>query len=84
MARIGAEARLYAAMGAGITFVIGSLIYAWTSYSFVHWIAPCIGVTIIIASIFTIYLSVFNYLADCEHSGVRTLGFLLLLLTNEC
>lgn len=64
VARIGAEARLYAAMGAGITFVIGSLIYAWTSYSFVHWIAPCIGVTIIIASIFTIYLSVFNYLAD--------------------
>ena len=47
-----------------MTFVIGSLIYAWTSYKFVHWIAPCIGITIIIASIFTIYLSVFNYLAD--------------------
>jgi hypothetical protein len=64
VARIGAEARLCCACGAGITFVFGSLVYAWTSYKYVHWIAPCIGITIIIASMFTIYLAGFNYLAD--------------------
>lgn len=64
VARIGAEARLYCAMGAGISVTIGGLIYAWTSYSYVHWIAPCIGITIMVTAIFTIYLAVFNYLAD--------------------
>lgn len=29
-----------------------------------HWIAPCIGIAIIMGSIFTIYLAAFNYLAD--------------------
>lgn len=69
--RIGAEARLYSAMGGGTVFVMGALIYAWTSYSFVHWIAPCIGITIMIASVFTIYVSVFNYLADCTSLPLR-------------
>lgn len=59
VARIGAEARLCCACGAGITFVIGTLIYAWTSYKYIHWIAPCISITIIITSIFTIFLAVF-------------------------
>ncbi|KAF9520522.1 hypothetical protein BS47DRAFT_1378723 [Hydnum rufescens UP504] len=62
--RFGPEARLYAASVAGVGFAIGSLIYAWTSFSSVHWIAPCIGLTVISASIFTIYLASFSYLAD--------------------
>ena len=64
VARVGDEARLFSACVAGITFVIGSMIYAWTSYKYIHWIAPSIGITIIIASIFAIFLSVFNYIAD--------------------
>ncbi|KAF8320057.1 MFS general substrate transporter [Clavulina sp. PMI_390] len=63
-AKKGPEARLYMAMVAGVTFVLGAFIYAWTSYPHVHWIAPCIGITIIMFSAFTIYLAVFNYLAD--------------------
>lgn len=43
---------------------IGSFIYAWTSFPFIHWIGPCIGLTVISASIFTIYLAAFSYLAD--------------------
>jgi len=64
VAHVGAEARLFSACGTGITFVIGSPIYAWTSYEFVHWISPCIRTTILIANVVTIYLSVFNRLAD--------------------
>lgn len=68
VARVGPEARLYSACIAGVTVVFGAMIYAWTLYSFVHWIAPCIGITIMIASIFTVYLAVFNYLADGAYS----------------
>jgi len=62
--RFGPEARLYAACVAGIGFSIGSFIYAWTSFSYVHWTAPCIGLAVISASIYTIYLASFSYLAD--------------------
>jgi hypothetical protein len=64
--RIGVEARLYSACVAGITFSLGAFIYAWTSYPQVPWMAPCIGIVIIVASLFAIYQAVFNYLADCK------------------
>ncbi|KAG8865398.1 hypothetical protein FRB96_000288 [Tulasnella sp. 330] len=60
----GPEARLYGACAAGVLFPVGCFIYAWTSFSHVHWIAPVIGITIVSWGIFIIYLSVFNYLAD--------------------
>jgi len=60
----GPEARLFAACASGVIFPVGCFIFAWTSYSFVPWIAPLIGVTIVSLAIFIIYLSVFNYLAD--------------------
>ncbi|KAF8320058.1 drug transporter [Clavulina sp. PMI_390] len=69
-ARIGPEARLYSACAAGVTFSLGSFLYAWTSYPFVPWIAPCIGIVIIIASVFAIYQAVFNYMADCNVMGM--------------
>jgi hypothetical protein len=80
VARVGDEARLFSACVAGITFVIGSMIYAWTSYKYIHWIAPSIGITIIIASIFAIFLSVFNYIADS--TLMRLLRSLLLDLAD--
>ncbi|KAG8932743.1 hypothetical protein FRC02_000644 [Tulasnella sp. 418] len=61
----GPEARLFAAMVAGILLPIGCFIYAWTCNREIHWIAPCIGIIIIILGIYTIYAAVFNYLADC-------------------
>ncbi|KZS94443.1 MFS general substrate transporter [Sistotremastrum niveocremeum HHB9708] len=63
--RRGPEARLFLACAAGAFFPIGCLIYAWTSFSFVPWIGPCIGLTVFTVAVFTIYLSVFSYLADC-------------------
>lgn len=52
VAHVGAGARLFSDCGTGITFVIGSPIYAWTSYKFVHWISPCICTTILIERLY--------------------------------
>ncbi|KDQ12568.1 hypothetical protein BOTBODRAFT_112688, partial [Botryobasidium botryosum FD-172 SS1] len=62
--RLSPEARLYGACAAGIIFPIGCFIYAWTSYPYIPWIVPAIGVAVIIWSVFLIYLAVFNYMAD--------------------
>ncbi|KAJ9105073.1 hypothetical protein QFC19_003705 [Naganishia cerealis] len=60
----GPEARLYAAMFGGICFAVGCFIYAWTSFPHVTYIAPCIGIAVAVFGIFSIYLGVFNFLAD--------------------
>ncbi|WVQ83221.1 hypothetical protein IAT38_005360 [Cryptococcus sp. DSM 104549] len=64
----GIEARLYAAMVAGITLALGCFFYGFTSISSVPWIVPCIGATIVFASILTIYQSAFVYLGECYGS----------------
>ncbi|KAJ2929472.1 hypothetical protein H1R20_g7617, partial [Candolleomyces eurysporus] len=61
----GVEARLYLACVAGVLFPVGMLIYAWSCFPWVHWIALAIGITIFTWSTYIIYLSVFSYLADC-------------------
>ncbi|TFY78557.1 hypothetical protein EWM64_g5454 [Hericium alpestre] len=63
-AKRGPEARLFWVCIAGVTFPAGMFIYAWTAYSRITWVAPCIGIVIVIFSIFLIYLAVFTYLAD--------------------
>ncbi|WWC86940.1 uncharacterized protein L201_001820 [Kwoniella dendrophila CBS 6074] len=64
----GMEARLYAPMVAGVTFAIGCFIFSFTATPSVHWIAPCIGIVVIIASVFTIYISAFVYISECYGS----------------
>ncbi|WVQ83220.1 hypothetical protein IAT38_005359 [Cryptococcus sp. DSM 104549] len=64
----GIEARLYAPMVAGTTFALGCFFYGFTSVSSVHWIVPCFGIVIIMASILTIYQSGFVYLSECYGS----------------
>jgi MFS family permease len=60
----GPEARLYAACAAAILFPIGCFIYAWTSYPDVSIAGPIVGITALMTAVYTIYLAVFNYLAD--------------------
>ncbi|PWN37832.1 MFS general substrate transporter [Meira miltonrushii] len=60
----GPEARLYAACAAAILFPIGCFIYAWTSYPDVSIAGPVVGITALMTAVYTIYLAVFNYLAD--------------------
>ncbi|WWD21484.1 hypothetical protein CI109_105970 [Kwoniella shandongensis] len=64
----GVEARLYAPMFSGVTLALGCFLYGFTSSPTIHWIAPCIGLVIIIASIMTIYISCFVYLSECYGS----------------
>ncbi|KAF9054676.1 MFS polyamine transporter [Panaeolus papilionaceus] len=61
----GPEARLYLACVAGILLPSSMFIYAWCSFTFVPWISLAIAVTLYTFATFTIYLSVFSYLADC-------------------
>ncbi|KAF8074570.1 MFS polyamine transporter [Lyophyllum atratum] len=65
VAKRGPEARLHMACFAAVLLPIGMFIYAWASFSHVHWIAQAIGITVYIWATFTIYLAVFSYLADC-------------------
>lgn len=47
----GVEARLYAAMAAGVMLPLGCVLYAFTITPSVHWVVPSIGVIIIIGEI---------------------------------
>lgn len=61
------EDRLYFACIESACLPIGLFMFGWTSASSVHWIVPTIAVSIATIGIFTIYLCVFNYLADTYH-----------------
>ncbi|KDR67699.1 hypothetical protein GALMADRAFT_257977 [Galerina marginata CBS 339.88] len=61
----GPEARLYLACFASILLPLGMFIYAWSSFSRIHWVALAVGITLYIWAVFIIYLAVFSYLADC-------------------
>jgi multidrug resistance protein len=61
------EGRLYFACVESACMPIGLFMFGWTSFSSIHWIAPAIAIGIATIGIFTIYLSVFNYLADTYH-----------------
>ena len=65
VAKRGPEARLYLGMVIGAPFLpIGAFIYAWTSFPFITFIAPCVGLGVISFSIFIIYTTSFTYLSD--------------------
>ncbi|KAJ2921231.1 hypothetical protein H1R20_g15867, partial [Candolleomyces eurysporus] len=59
------EARLYMCCVAGIGFPVSVFMFAWFSRPGVHWMLLCFSITIYYWSMFTIYLAVFTYLADC-------------------
>ncbi|KAF2437016.1 MFS general substrate transporter [Tothia fuscella] len=61
------EARLYFACYESALMPIGLFIFGWTSRPDIHWIVPTIALGLATCGIFSIYLSVFNYLADCYH-----------------
>lgn len=61
------EGRLYFACAQSILLPVGLFWLAWTSGSNVHWIVPTLAVGCATMGIFSIYLAVFNYLADTYH-----------------
>lgn len=54
----------FIAMVGGILLPAGTFLYAWTSYSYIHWIFPCLGISILYCGLYLIYLCVFSYIAD--------------------
>lgn len=61
------EGRLYFACLEAALLPIGLFWFGWTSYGGIHWIVPCLGIGCAMIGIFSIYLAVFNYLADVYH-----------------
>lgn len=80
----GPEARLYAAMLIGPLLPIGCFIYGWTSYSYLPFVAPCVGLAVISCALFTIYLAATQYVMDAygpfAASGVASLS----IVRNLC
>jgi multidrug resistance protein len=62
------EGRLYFAGIESICLPIGIFWLAWTLQPSIHWIVPVFGIGFQAMGIFSIYLAVFNYLADTYHT----------------
>ncbi|EFE44588.1 MFS multidrug transporter, putative [Trichophyton verrucosum HKI 0517] len=59
------EARLYTSIIGGFFGVTGGmLVYGWTSYPTVHWVAPVIGLTMVGFGTTSVVISTANYLID--------------------
>ena len=61
------EGRLWIACPQAALLPIGLFWFAWSTFSSVHWIVPALGLGCATMGIFSIYLAVFNYLADTYH-----------------
>ncbi|KAL5339033.1 major facilitator superfamily domain-containing protein [Aspergillus crustosus] len=61
------EARLYFVCIESILMPIGLFWFGWTSSPGTHWISPTIAIAFATMGIFSVYLAVFNYLADTYH-----------------
>ncbi|CAG8932822.1 unnamed protein product [Penicillium salamii] len=61
------EGRLYPACLQSMLLPIGLFWLGWTLFPSVHWIVPVLAVGCITIGIFSVYLAVFNYLADTYH-----------------
>ncbi|KAL1989214.1 hypothetical protein VTN96DRAFT_3761 [Rasamsonia emersonii] len=61
------EGRLYFACIESILMPAGLFWFGWTSFTSIPWIVPALAVGCATMGIFSIYLAVFNYLADTYH-----------------
>ncbi|OGM47159.1 hypothetical protein ABOM_003953 [Aspergillus bombycis] len=61
------EHRLYFSCVESLLLPLGLFLFGWSAQCQVHWMVPTVAVGISNFGIFSIYLSVFNYLADTYH-----------------
>ena len=61
------EGRLYFSCIESALLPIGLFWFGWTSFPSIHWIVPTLAIGCATMGIFSIYLAVFNYLADTYH-----------------
>lgn len=73
------EGRLYFSCVQSILMPVGLFWFGWTSFPSIPWIVPTLAVGCATMGIFSIYLAVFNYLADTYHryasSALAAQGF---------
>ncbi|KAH8887268.1 putative MFS multidrug transporter [Thozetella sp. PMI_491] len=62
------ERRLYFSCLEAILLPVGLFLFGWTAQPTMHWVLPSIAVGISTMGIFSVYLAVFNYLADTYRS----------------
>ncbi|KAK4575109.1 hypothetical protein LTR86_000961 [Recurvomyces mirabilis] len=59
------EARLYVSVFASFFSIVGGmLVYAWTSYAWIHWIVPAIGLAMVGFGIQVVITAVADYITD--------------------
>ena len=61
------EGRLYFSCIESALMPIGLFWFGWSSFPSIHWIVPTLAIGCATMGIFSIYLAVFNYLADTYH-----------------
>lgn len=61
------EGRLYFTCIESALMPAGLFWFGWTSFSSIPWIVPTLAIGCATMGIFSIYLAVFNYLADTYH-----------------
>ena len=61
------EHRLYFSCVESLLLPLGLFLFGWSAHYQVHWMVPAMAVGISTVGIFSVYLSVFNYLADTYH-----------------
>ena len=61
------EGRLYFTCFESVLLPIGLFWFAWTQFPAIPWIVPAMAIGCATMGVFSIYLSVFNYLADTYH-----------------
>ena len=61
------EGRLYFSCIESALMPIGLFWFGWTAFPSIHWIVPALALGCATMGIFSIYLAVFNYLADTYH-----------------
>ncbi|RTE83185.1 hypothetical protein BHE90_002256 [Fusarium euwallaceae] len=62
------EQRLYFSCLESLLLPIGLFIFGWAARDSVHWVIASVGIGVATAGIFSVYLAVFNYLADVYQS----------------
>ncbi|GAA5945293.1 hypothetical protein JCM1841_002722 [Sporobolomyces salmonicolor] len=58
------EVRLYSSAVGSILFAAGCFCFGWTARPWIHWIVPCIFISLANVGIYTIYLATYSYIAD--------------------
>jgi len=67
------EARLYVSVvGSFVGMTGGMFVYSWTSYPFIHWIAPTIGLAMVGAGIQIVIGAVADYVVDAYAASSYT------------